>query len=140
MASIDFSGPTAPRPDRLGISLFVFHLGIGTFVLGGWVLPFGEALGFYLILLPAMAGQWLINRGSCILNNVETWLRRGRWRDPSNPEEGRFLHMLYYRLFRVAPSTERIDTLCYGIVLVLWLLGLGHLTLLEQPQLLAGFG
>ena len=78
-------------------------MGIGAFVLAGWVLPFAEALGFYLVLLPMMAGQWVINRGSCILNNIETWLRSGRWRDSSNPEEGHFLAMLSYWLFRIRP-------------------------------------
>lgn len=138
MATIDFQPPTTPRSDLLGVGLFLFHLAVGAYVLTGWMVPIEEGLLLYLLFLPLMAGQWLVNQRSCVINNIETWLRSGRWRDPRvNPQEGRFLATLGEWLFRVRPSDTAIDSFCFGSVFVLWLLALAHLSLLEQPQLLA---
>jgi hypothetical protein len=81
---------------------------------------------FYLVLLPAMATQWAINRGSCIINNLESWLRSGRWHDPGNLEEGGFLLMLCDWMFVMRPSPVAVDRFSYVVVLFLWLLALGH--------------
>jgi hypothetical protein len=76
-----------------------------------------------------MALQWIINRRSCLINNIETWLRTGRWRDPVvNPEEGRFLETLCDRLFALRPDPGAMDRMSYVVVVLLWLLGLGHLS------------
>ena len=130
MASIDFEQRVRPRKDGLGLSFFIFHSGIGEFVLAGWLISSYELLAFYLLLLPLMAMQWLINRGSCIINNVESWLRTGRWRDPDNCEEAAFLAITCEWLFALRPDPVRIDRLTYCAVLFLWLLGLGHVSLL----------
>jgi len=126
MASIDFQGRAVSKKDGLGLSFFLFHTGVGGFVLAGWLLSSYEALLFYLVLLPAMASQWAVNRGSCLINNVETWLRTGRWRDPENPEEGGFLAALCDWLFAMRPSAPVIGRCSYSAVLFLWLLALGH--------------
>jgi hypothetical protein len=132
MASIDIQESAGPKRDSLGLSCFVFHLAVGAFVLAGWVISSSEALMFYLVLLPAMATQWAINRGSCIINNVESWLRTGRWRDPTNSEEGGFLLMLSDWLFTMRPSPVAIDRFSYAIVVFLWLLALGHFSWLAM--------
>jgi hypothetical protein len=79
-------------------------------------------LTVYLVLLPAMATQWYVNRGCCVMNNIESWLRSGRWRDPNNPEEAGFLLMLCQWLFRARPHPVVLDRFSYATVLVLWLL------------------
>jgi hypothetical protein len=127
MAWIDIQERMAPKRDRLGLSCFAFHMAVGTFVLVGWLISSTEALLFYLLLLPAMATQWAVNRGSCIINNIETWLRTGRWRDREHGEDGRFLAMLFDWLFAMQPAPASLDRLSYSVVLVLWVLGLGHL-------------
>ena len=132
MASIDIQESYGPKRDSLGLSFFVFHLVVGAFVLAGWVISSSEALMFYLVLLPAMATQWAINRGSCIINNVESWLRTGHWRDPTNSEEGGFLLMLSDWFFTMRPSPVAIDRLSYAIVVFLWLLALGHFSWLAM--------
>jgi hypothetical protein len=126
MALIDIQERMAPKKDRLGLSCFAFHMAVGTFVLVGWLISSTEALLFYLLLLPAMATQWAMNRGSCIINNIETWLRTGRWRDQEYGEDGRFLTMLCDWLFAVRPAPASLDRLSYSVILVLWILGLGH--------------
>ena len=126
MSSIDFDDrpqyQTGPRLDGIGLSFFITHLAIGAYVLLGWVVSPAPALTLYLMLLPAMAAQWYVNRGSCVMNNIESWLRSGRWRDPNNPEEAGFLLMLCQWLFRARPHPSVLDRFCYATVLVLWLL------------------
>ena len=126
MSSIDFDDrrqcQTGPRMDGLGLSFLITHLAIGAYILFGWFVSPEPALSLYLLLLPALAAQWYVNRGSCVMNNFESWLRSGRWRDPSNPEEGGWLLMLCQWLFRARPHPVVLDRVCYAAVLVLWLL------------------
>jgi len=127
MASIDIQEAAGPRKDRLGLSCFVLHLAVGGFALTGWLIASYDALMVYLVLLPAMAAQWAVNRRSCIINNLESWIRTGRWHDPQNCEEGGFLLMISDLVFAVRPSAAAVDCLSYAAVGFLWLLGLTHL-------------
>jgi hypothetical protein len=128
MASIDFQGAAGPRKDRLGVSCFLLHLTVGVFVLAGWLISSFDMLMAYLLLLPAMATQWAVNRRSCIINNLESWIRTGHWHDPHNCEEGGFLLMISDWLFAIRPSAIAIDRFSYGVVFFLWLLALGHVS------------
>jgi hypothetical protein len=130
MALIDIQERMAPKRDRLGLSCFVFHMALGAFVLAGWLISSTEVLLFYLVLLPAMATQWAVNQGSCVVNNIETWLRTGRWRDQAHGEDGRFLVMLFDWLFALRPDPAALDRLSYSVVVFLWFLGLAHFSLL----------
>lgn len=141
MASVDFHDPRVrgtarrnaaqgPRRDLLGQGLFAFHLAVGAFLILGWLIPYALGLAFYMVLLPVVAVQWLINKGSCVLNNFETWLRHGRWRDPRNYEEAGWLAMLAHWLFRWRPSRATLDALSYAAVAGLWILALAHFSLL----------
>ena len=126
MSSIDYGDRRdcqyGPRLDGMGLSFFIGHLAISGYVLLGWLLSPAPALAFYLLLLPAIATQWYVNRGSCVVNNIESWLRSGRWRDPANPEEGGFLLMLCHWLFRARPHPTVLDRFSYATVVILWLL------------------
>ena len=121
-----------PRPDGLGLAAFTVHALIGLYLLFGWLVPYAIELAFYMVVLPAVALQWLVNRGSCVLNNIETWLRYGNWRDPRNPEEGGFVVMLGYWLLRRRPSRATADALSYGSVVTLWLFAFAHLSSLPS--------
>jgi hypothetical protein len=136
MASIDFQEPSGPRSDTLGLALFIFHLAVGLYILTGWAIPSTTALSIYLLLLPAVVTQWIVNRGSCVINNLETWLRTGQWRSPENPEEGRFVQMLIHWTFGVRPSGTSTDALSYGVMACLWALGFAHFLFLTRPELL----
>jgi hypothetical protein len=132
MASIDIQEGAGPRKDRLGLTCFILHLAIGGFVLTGWMVASFDLLMLYLLLLPAMATQWAVNRRTCIINNLESWLRTGLWHNPQNCEEGGFLLMIFDWLFAIRPSPAAIDRLSYGVVFFLWLLGLSHVSLLAS--------
>jgi len=130
MASIDFHDRdecrVGPRLDGLGLSFLLSHLAVGAYILFGWIVSSPPALAFYLLLLPAIVTQWYVNRGSCVMNNLESWLRSGRWRDPHNPEEAGFLLMLCRWLFRIRPHPAVLDRFCYATILVLWLLAVSR--------------
>jgi hypothetical protein len=115
-----------PRADSLGLGFFFFHILISAYIIFGWILSPTPALIFYLVLLPALAAQWYVNRGSCVINNIESWLRSGRWRDPKNPEEGGFVLMICQWLFGVRPHPVVVDRLCYATVFILWLLAVSR--------------
>lgn len=131
MSSIDIQESAGPRRDHLGLSCFIFHLALGAFVLMGWLISSVAGLTFYLLLLPAMAAQWVVNEGACVINNVETWLRTGLWRDPEKGEDGRFLTMICEWLFAMRPDPAAVDRFSYSTVFLLWLLALGHLSWLS---------
>jgi hypothetical protein len=81
--------PTHPqRRDALGKFCFIVHVLPLLYVLSGWGAPSRAALVVYLVFLPAMFLQWRLNKNSCVLNNIESLIRTGRWRDPQNREEG----------------------------------------------------
>ena len=129
----------APTHDLLGISFFLFHLCICAYLVWGWVVPSTSALVFYLVFLPLVAMQWLVNRGSCIIGNFETLLRTRRWREPKAAREGRFISTAAFSLFGVKTSPANIDVLSFGTLFVLWLLGFMHLSVLGDPALLSIF-
>ncbi|MSP95396.1 MAG: hypothetical protein EXR00_09010 [Alphaproteobacteria bacterium] len=122
MASIDIQEYAGPRQDRLGLGLFIFHIVVSLYVLFGWVMP---SL-VYLVLLPLIGLQWRFNQGCCVINNFESWLRTGHWRDPDSKEEGTFLLMLCEWLGRVRPEPKVLDRTSYGTLTVLWLFGFGR--------------
>lgn len=127
MASIDFEDYAGPPTDRLGFGLLGFHLLVGSYVMTGWIVSSTSGLVVYLLLLPLMAAQWHFNRGSCVLNNLESRLRFGSWRHPGNKQEGAFLLALCDWFFQVRPNPARLDQVSYGAVAILWLVGAGHL-------------
>lgn len=74
---------------KLLISFFqVFHWVIVGTVVSGWTFLDGGWLLAYLIFLPAMIIQWRLNQDTCIINNIESWLTTGSWRNEENEEEG----------------------------------------------------
>jgi len=117
----------AARRDALGHAFFWHHIAVMAFIVLGWLAPWRWLLVFYLVLLPAVALQWQLNRDSCILNNLESLIRTGRWRNPSNPEEGAFLLELARRVTGWDVSQAAMNTVIYTAMAVFWGLGLGHL-------------
>ncbi len=116
----------AARRDSLGNACFVLHIAIMLYIVFGWLAPWKTALAFYVIFLPAVALQWLMNKNACILNNIESLIRTGRWRDPGNEEEGAWLLTLARDTLGVRATTAQMDAFIYAVLAVLWVLGLLH--------------
>ncbi|MGQ0742508.1 MAG: hypothetical protein ACT4OG_09505 [Alphaproteobacteria bacterium] len=108
------------RYDALGIVLLALHLAVIAYVLTGWTVQSRDALFFYVLFLPGLCLQWILNRGSSLLTNVESYLRSGHWRDPENPDEGRFLQNLIRRSAGLAPSRAQAMTVACSLMLMFW--------------------
>jgi len=113
--------------DALGQACFWLHILILVFILCGWAVPVRPLLVLYLVFLPLVVGQWRINRGACILNNLENWLRHGRWRAPEeNEEEGAWLRTLVRRQTGIALTRGRMDLIIYTAMAGFWGLAWAH--------------
>jgi hypothetical protein len=112
----------ATRRDGLGRACFFLHIAILVYVVTGWALR--PALSLYLVFLPAMVLHWHLNRGTCVLNSLESLIRNGRWRDAGNREEGAWLKTLIGDVTGLRLSVRQTDLLSYAALAGLWGLGL----------------
>ena len=118
----------AQKRDLLGHLCFTFHFAVMIYIVAGWLVPWRPALAFYLLFIPAIYMQWLVNRDTCILNNVEGFMRTGRWRNKeNNPEEGAWLLTLATNVTGLEITTFQINVLTYSVLALVWLLALARL-------------
>jgi len=115
------------KRDALGHLCFALHLGIMLFIVFGWALPQRSALISYLVFLPAVVVQWQFNKNSCVLNNLESLLRTGRWRDTSNREEGAWFQGLVRSVLGLDLKPAHLDAFIRVMLVLFWSLGLIHL-------------
>jgi hypothetical protein len=113
--------------DTLGTVCFYHHIAMMAYILLGWGVPWKPALMFYLVFVPSVIGQWRLNKNTCVLNNIESLLRTGKWRNPRNREEGAWLHTLITTSTGVPITKFQLDVIMYSVMTALWLLGLSHL-------------
>ena len=122
------------RRDGLGQSCFWLHVAILCFIVTGWIWPGRGLLIFYLLFLPLVALQWLLNRGACVLNNIENWLRHRRWRAPErNAEEGAWLRTLIRRRTGIVLSRRATDVLNYSALALFWALAWARFVPFQGP-------
>jgi len=120
--------PEGPaRRDTLGSVCFYHHIAMMAYILGGWVVSWRPALMFYLFFVPGVIASWLLNRNTCVLNNFESLLRTGKWRNPRNREEGAWLHTLIVDATGVPITKRQLDIIMYAVMSAMWGLGLSHL-------------
>ena len=118
----------AHKRDLLGHVCFTFHFVVMIYIVAGWLVPWRPALVFYLLFIPAIYMQWLVNKDTCILNNVEGLIRTGRWRNKEiNPEEGAWLLTLANNVTGLEITTFQINVLTYSVLALVWLLALARL-------------
>ncbi|HEY2069501.1 MAG TPA: hypothetical protein VGG48_08115 [Rhizomicrobium sp.] len=115
------------KRDALGQLCFYHHIAMMVYILSGWSVPWRPALFFYLVFVPAVIGQWMLNKNTCVLNNIESVLRTGKWRNPRNREEGAWLHTLVVEATGVPITKTQLDWIMYSVMACLWGLGLLHL-------------
>ena len=113
--------------DALGWCCFLIHVAVLAYAILGWAWPGRGWLDVYLIFLPLMFLHWKLNRGACILNNLENWLRHRRWRArDANREEGAWLRTLLADTTGIQLTPARMDAVIYGAMVLFWLLGLAR--------------
>ena len=109
--------------DLLGRVCFATHVVIMLYIIGGWAAPSRGALIFYLVFIPAVALHWQLNKNACVLNNIESLIRSGRWRDPSNREEGAWLLTLVHSVTGLSFTPAQMDAFSYMVMALLWTVG-----------------
>lgn len=100
--------------------LKVFHWVVVVYNLTGWLATSATWLTVYLVFVPIMVIHWRLNNNSCILNNVESWIETGKWRDEANLEEGAFVRTAVLKILGWAPSEKVFDRLIYVLMAALW--------------------
>jgi hypothetical protein len=119
--------PTQKR-DLLGHACFAFHFAVMIYIVAGWLVPWRPALVFYLLFVPAIYMQWQVNKDACVLNNIEGWLRTGRWRNADlNPEEGAWLLTLANNVTGLEITAFQINVLTYSVLVMVWLTAFARL-------------
>ena len=106
--------------DSLSYGLSAMHLAVMVYVLVGWTSGSRIALLVYLLFLPGLALQWLFNRNSSLLSNVESYLRTDHWRDPRNVDEGALLQNLVASATGLRASPAQIMTVLYSLMFLFW--------------------
>lgn len=112
------------RRDALGWACHGLHLAILAYILTGWLLP-GQ-LGFYLVFLPAMAVHWRLNAATCLINNLETLVRTGRWRDPASLDEGAWIANQIEAACGIRLTRLQNNLLTHAVLAGLWALAFWH--------------
>lgn len=106
--------------------LQALHYAILAWGVVGWAIPSNGWLLAYLVAMPLIAVQWLVNRNTCVLNNLESWIATGRWRDATDAGQGGFIAGVFQRVTGWRPSSRATDAISYGLLAVFWVLGAIH--------------
>lgn len=122
---------TGRAATALRIVCHSLHMALVVYGLLGWLVPSASWLFAHLLFIPGLAIVWLINKGVCPLNNIESWLTTGRWRNPDNAEEGGFIVRIVERYLSLYPSQRQMDFITYGLMALVWALSWVHLSALE---------
>jgi hypothetical protein len=107
------------------------HMALVFFGLLGWIVPQTHWLIAHLIFIPGLLLTWQLNQCACPINNLETWLTTGRWRNPSNAEEGGFLRGVAARYLDLELSEATMNRIIYIAMVAVWGLSGLHLSLRE---------
>jgi len=107
------------------------HMALVFYALLGWLVPSTPWLVAHLVYMPTLIAVWLLNKGVCPLNNIESWLTTGRWRNPANAEEGGFMVRVVERYLNLYPTQRQMDAVTYGLMALVWALSWLHLSYLQ---------
>jgi hypothetical protein len=106
--------------DPLRVTAFTAHLLIVAYVSIGWLASTRTGLLFYLLLLPMIVMQWLLNAGASILDNAETLIRTGHWHDSRNIFEGHFFQNILC-MAGIRISSALINLIVCATLLLFWI-------------------
>ena len=98
------------------------------YALLGWLIPNTSWLVAHLIYMPTLVVIWVLNKGVCPLNNIESRLTTGRWRNPENAEQGSFLVTIVERYLNLHPTQRQMDAITYALMALVWVLSWIHLS------------
>ena len=118
--------------DRLSTCLTAVHVLVIAYVALGWLVPSRTSLYIYLLVLPLIVLQWVLNGGASIVNNIENLARSGRWRDRRNTSEGAFFQTFLKRI-GVPVTNGQITTVLCSLMLMFWIAAFFRMILIVVP-------
>jgi hypothetical protein len=125
---LDSALPETPQKrDTLGQTCFYHHFVTMGYIVTGWAYPIRPLLWFYVFFIPLVVLQWRVNKNSCVLNNLESLIRTGRWRNPQNKEEGGWFFTLVQEKLGLKVTHLAVDIFIYSLMGLFFGLGLSHL-------------
>ena len=117
------------RVDWLSVAMFLVHAGIVGYVVSGWTAQTREGLLLYVVLLPMIVLQWLLNGGSSIVSNIESLKRSGRWRDNRDGLEGVFFQSVL-KSIGIDASKAQINTVVVVTMFLFWIVAFFRMMLI----------
>ncbi len=99
------------------------HFLILIYVLVGWALP-QKLLFAYLLFIPVMILQWLVNDGTCILTNIENYVRQKP--AAKKVQQGQFLRGVVKKLIGVSPTDKALFWSIYALLGLFWIVALAR--------------
>jgi len=118
--------------DRLRSLSLAVHGAIVVFVALGWLMSSRLGLYLYLLLLPLLVMQWILNGGSSIVDNFENLNRCGRWSDSANRFEGALFKTVLARI-GVPAGQGQITTILCLLMLTFWFAAFFRMVLIVVP-------
>jgi hypothetical protein len=129
IAKVAAGSPETVSTDWLSVAMFLVHAAIVGYVVSGWSADSAEALLVYLILLPLIVMQWLLNGGSSIVSNFESLKRTGHWRDPEGGLEGAFFRAVLSSV-GISATNAQINTIVVTTMFLFWVVAVFRLMLI----------
>lgn len=123
------AGCALVQTDPLRAAFFLLHAAVIAYVAIGWTMESRWGLFVYTLVVPLMMLQWVLNRGSSIVNNIESYWRTGRWRDPENGLEGVFFQTLL-NTFGIRAGQAQINTFVVSALFLFWLTAMFRMVLI----------
>ena len=127
---LDTALPDHPlKRDLLGHFCFYMHFAVMLYIVTGWLVPWHLLLDVYLVFIPAVFLQWQVNNDTCIMNNIEGWMRTGKWQEEQGDQSrrGSVAPDAGEERDRPDDSAWQINLLTYAVLALVWLLALAHL-------------
>jgi hypothetical protein len=90
------------------------HLLVLVFMLTGWLLPWKSAWFAHVATIPAMMLQWRFNRGTCLLTNLENFIRGNQV--ARDAQQGQFIKGLLGKCCNPIPPDHKIKFWLYTIL------------------------
>ena len=119
----------AVTTDWLSVALFMVHAAIVGYVVAGWTAQTRLGLFIYLMLLPMVVLQWLVNGGSSVVSNIESLKRTGHWRDAEQGLDGAFFQSVLGSI-GLAATKAQINTVVVVSMFLFWVVAFFRLILI----------
>ena len=91
------------------------------FVVLGWAIPDPTARLLHLIFLPVMVLQWWLNKGTCILTNLENKIK-GDAGTRHDEQDSQFVRSVLATISQREWTKKEMASIIYGVVFLSWLM------------------